>query len=487
MDMDRKISVIAAAILLVADNVGTGILALPGQAAALGGRAVGIALIIAFAPLCWYAGVALHRAATLIERHNAERMLSSDAGGAEPSLINDLFGLAAALYGNQSFVARFTAFLFYTTLFLQMASYLVVLSQTLQKIIHLPGGAAFCRPWAGLATAMLLLFSNQFSTMAAVARGPAGISVLGVVAVVIICVIYAAKDEAAPTTSPPPPHEPESLVENALDRAAATGGVIFAEGVTMLLLNSRQALADPSRVGTALGLALSGMCVGFTVVVMCSGEHPPPFLLDAIPHSAPTYRHLAASLLFVHVAISYAISSVALCSAILRLPLMQREDARRQHTSSTIKPVSSGCSGGHRESGGEAGAGVGAPIGDDSDPVNSTIAAPLSCCWQQLEWALLTSFVMLMAWLLANAAPFFAALIDLIGSLNLCTFFLPSLFLRRAHELTRTPLPLWERALTAALMLASVGMTAAGITGSIYGIVRSWRHYGPPFACHAGL
>ena len=94
---------------------------------------------------------------------------------------------------------------------------------------------------------------------------------------------------------------------------------------------------------------------------------------------------------------------------------------------------------------------------------------------------------MLMAWLIANAAPFFAALVDLIGSLNLCTFFLPALFLRRAHDLECTKLPHWERALTILMMLASVGMTAIGCTGSIFGIVRSWRSYGPPFACHAEL
>ena len=59
------ISVPTAAVLLIADNIDTGILALPGQAAALGGRLYGSLLILGMAPLCWYAGIALHRAATL--------------------------------------------------------------------------------------------------------------------------------------------------------------------------------------------------------------------------------------------------------------------------------------------------------------------------------------------------------------------------------------------------------------------------------------
>ena len=474
MTTTHKISVLAAAILFIADNVGTGILALPGQAEALGGRTGGVALIIVFAPLCWYVAIALHRAAMLVERRDAE-LLASD--GARP-LINDLYGLAAALYSPNACIALVTAFLYYSTLFLQMASYLIVLSQALQKIV----GALvpFCRPWAGLATALLLLVSNQLPSMAAVARGPAGLSVLGVVAVVVICVTFAAKTAAAPLVPPSPPPS-RSPFETALDRGAAVGGVIFAEAVTMLLLNSRQALREPNRVGTALAIALSGMCIGFTAVVVCSGPHPPPFLLDAIPHGEPSWQRVASSLLFVHVAISYAISSVALCTAIQRLPLLRRRGASgtggKQPSSSSSSDGMAG-----------APAGIDVVLSDENRVVNgseATAAASSSCWRERLEWACLTSVVMLMAWLLANAAPFFAALVDFIGSLNLCTFFLPCLFLRRAHHLTRTPLPLWEKALTAVLMLASVAMTFVGCSGSIFGIVRSWRHYGVPFACHA--
>ena len=93
---------------------------------------------------------------------------------------------------------------------------------------------------------------------------------------------------------------------------------------------------------------------------------------------------------------------------------------------------------------------------------------------------------MLSVWLLASAAPFFAGLVDLIGSINLCTFFLPSLFLRRAHEMTRAPLPRWERLLTAALMAGSLVMTVVGVAGSVVDVVRAWGTYGEPFACHAG-
>ena len=55
------------------------------------------------------------------------------AAAARPSgeLISDYYELAVALYGRRSFISGFTAFLYYSTLFLQMGSYLVVLSQAL--------------------------------------------------------------------------------------------------------------------------------------------------------------------------------------------------------------------------------------------------------------------------------------------------------------------------------------------------------------------
>ena len=127
----------AAACLLIADNVGTGVLALPGQAVALGSRATGVLMVVVMAPLCWYMGVALHRAATLIERRDAALLAAvsssvmdgrgssvADGRGVGGGVVRvpDFFGLAAALYGANSGVARLTAFLFYLTLFLQMGS-----------------------------------------------------------------------------------------------------------------------------------------------------------------------------------------------------------------------------------------------------------------------------------------------------------------------------------------------------------------------------
>ena len=60
-------------------------------------------MIVAMAPLCWYAANALHRAATLIERRDSSSLLSAAHGGARV-FVTDYFDLAAALYGRRSFL-----------------------------------------------------------------------------------------------------------------------------------------------------------------------------------------------------------------------------------------------------------------------------------------------------------------------------------------------------------------------------------------------
>ena len=481
------ISVLAGAVLLVADNVGTGVLALPGQAHVLGGHVAGATVIVIMAPMCWYMGHALHRSATLIEKR---AVLLNDAGTQQqqqpPERVADFFGLAARLYGPQHPVARLTAFLYYLTLFLQMGSYLVVLSHALQAAVRT--SSDMCRPVASLASAALLLTVNQLPSFAAVARGPALLSVLAILAVSAICVSFAGASDstslgAPPPAPPPPPDAPWfAAVDGALRKAAATGGVLFAEATTVLLLNSRHALASPERIGTALALALGVMCVGFVGVVLGSGRDPPAFLFDAVPATGGgaaggAWRRVAAVLLFGHVAISYAISSVALGSAIqrrLHQHQRQRQQQRQRPAACDAAPTS--------------GTDTDKPprATDDADAGTGVAGGGGSGGGRRLEWFGLTTALMLSVWLLASAAPFFSGLVDLIGSLNLCTFFLPSLFLRRAHDLTRTPLPAWERALTALLMGGSLCMTVVGVTGSIVDVVRAWGSYGLPFACHAG-
>eukprot|EP00966_Prymnesium_polylepis_P014673 338877-Prymnesium_polylepis.1 len=175
------------------------------------------------------------------------------------------------------------------------------------------------------------------------------------------------------------------------------------------------------------------------------GSRPPPFLFDAIPtdRAHSSWRRPTAAVLFGHVAISYAISSVALGTAIQRLYLRHAAPHEVAHTSTTTTSGKHLAGAGAAADGGRAGdesAGVCCvAMGDGA--AAPALASDSRRCRRRLEWCCLTTGMMMCVWLLANAAPFFAGLVDLIGSLNLCTFFLPCLFLRRAHELTHTPMP----------------------------------------------
>ena len=102
--------------------------------------------------------------------------------------------------------------------------------------------------------------------------------------------------------------------ERALSVAASLGGVTFAVSPTLVMLNTRHAMAEPEQLPTALMLAVGGYCTFFVVIIICAGNAPPPFIFDLMVPEGVKNR-VTAFLLFSHVAVSYAISSVALCSA----------------------------------------------------------------------------------------------------------------------------------------------------------------------------
>lgn len=68
----RGLGVLATAALLVADNVGTGVLALPGQIANIG-RLWGLLLLVIMVAPNVYAGLLLHRAASMSRRARSTR------------------------------------------------------------------------------------------------------------------------------------------------------------------------------------------------------------------------------------------------------------------------------------------------------------------------------------------------------------------------------------------------------------------------------
>ena len=143
----------AATALIIADNVGTGVFALPGQVAKLGRVAGLCALALMLVPNLG-AALMLHRAAAIVERAAAP---TGRAPSRSRAAVRDYAHLAARLCGPRAPLARVTAFFFYLSVFLQMANYLVVLGETLPAALAVP----LCRPWAGVASALVTCDKGQ--------------------------------------------------------------------------------------------------------------------------------------------------------------------------------------------------------------------------------------------------------------------------------------------------------------------------------------
>lgn len=105
----------------------------------------------------------------------------------------------------------------------------------------------------------------------------------------------------------------------------------------------------------SLSISLTLYGLAYVVVCLLAGPSPPQFLFDAIPTGMQ--RRLAGALLWVHVAVSYAINSQAFCSSVERVVV-------------------------HHNLGGV-------------------------CVGPRLRWAALTGMVAVSSYIVANTIPFF--------------------------------------------------------------------------------
>ena len=164
-------------------------------------------------------------------------------------------------------------------------------------------------------------------------------------------------------------------------------------------------------------------------------------LFDAV--SVGRGRRIAGFLLWIHVAVSYAINSQALCSSIDRIKFHRI----------TIFSL-------HKH--------------------------------HRLRWAILTFMISLSSFLIANAVPFFRDLVSLIGALTSVplTLLLPAVYHRKIKGL---PLCCWsftsflrrqEDIWSFLLISFSIIFLICGVVGSIRSIALDWSNHGAPFSCY---
>ena len=408
-----------AATILVAECVGTGVLALPYVASVLGTGPFLLFVAVQVA-LNLYAGELLATAAETSERktnYEACRSTTSalwdfvddtdniDWDTGEPksptTRPRDMLELAQALDAGRPLRAL-VASAWYGNLVLILAQYLVVMARSLRVAFPLPGCAVVESLLIAALTAWLIA---QLPTLDALGKGAAQLSFAAVVAILAIC--------ARHTPTGPPPVVAQDASAAAV--AASLTMITFAMITSKLFLNVRREMRDPREGRKMLRYGIAAFTCVYVVVVFLSGPEPPRFLLDAVHHG--TDGRIAAGLLFAHVAVSYAINQNVLARTLERY---------LGHTLS------------------------------------------------RRGWALMTAALTLSSLLIAVLVPVFSDLVAVIGALTSgpLGFAMPALLFDLA---TRDSDVKRRRKGVVSLVLFTVVLTIAGTTGAIFRTVKDWE------------
>lgn len=483
----NDLTVWPGAALIVADCMGTGILALPSDMKILG--TFGFFFLVLNLPINYYAGDILHKAAnyvesrldgtdTTVEKDNYESVstsirsalsddwnnyddhpysdpatqLEQDSPGHHHYGIDtphtfDFIGITYSLFDHldgesqrSQLISKPTLLvtaIYYTNIFLVLGNYILVMSHAVAAMI---GEDSICLPTAGILASTLMFAICQLRTMATLGRAASAISLLSLAVVVLQCLVaiqmghesfsYNDKNDVLDSDN-------WTFWQSIILQFSALSSIGFAVGSQKLLLNIRHEFSDRNKSTKSLGIALFSFGTVYVAVCILAGPNPPALLFDAIPSGLQ--RRFAGFFLWIHVAVSFAINSQALCSSLDRLKF---------HRVTIFG------------------------LGE----------------YHRARWAVLTFLVGISSYLIANAIPFFKDLVALIGAMTSVplTLLLPAIYHRKVIDL---PL-FWVGSGTLgdftslSLVLFSSIFLVCGVFGSISSIQMDWAHHGRPFSCH---
>lgn len=350
--------------------------------------------------------------------------------------------------------------IYYINIFLVLGNYILVMSHAVAAMI---GEENICLPIAGIIASTLMFAISQLRTMAMLGRSASVISLVSLAIVVIQCLIAIQsgresfsydidgnnREEAEDTQAQEGSGSnimyysaTITFWQSMVSQLAALSSIGFAVGSQKLFLNIRHEFQDRKEAPKSLAIALTAFGAVYVLVCVFAGPDPPSLLFDAI--ASGVQRRIAGFLLWVHVAVSFAINSQALCSSLDRLKFhrVTAFGLGRKH---------------------------------------------------KARWGVLTLLVGISSYLVANAIPFFKDLVALIGALTSVplTLLLPALYLRKVMHVplfwkgeTSSSQSSWSDLASLSLVFFSVVFMTCGIFGSISSIEMDWANHGPPFACH---
>jgi len=339
-EVHNNLSMWQAAILLTADQMGTGLLALPGDIAVLG-KAVGLAFLVANLPLNYYAGIIFHKTATAVEvQQQQENRVYQESRMAllYPGLDNDddnddkdyrainqdtlksiqsnfseeadeLFKLHSQIHHDTStfdyigicdaifqskIATRITMLIYYTNIMLVVANYILVAAH---GVAAFWGEDQICLATAGLVASVGMLLVSQLRTMARLGRVASIVSLMALLIVILQCLweLHHTNGEGDVVRNNKLSEDREGSFLTLLRKLSALGSIGFACGSQKLFLNIRHELADRSNGPSSLWRSIAIFGTGYVTICWASGSNPPSLLLDAIP--THTYnRHVAGFL-----------------------------------------------------------------------------------------------------------------------------------------------------------------------------------------------
>ncbi|CAB9510982.1 expressed unknown protein [Seminavis robusta] len=480
------------ATLLTADCMGTGLLALPEDIKVLG-RWWGLGFLILNLPINFYAGTILSDAAAYVERtqneeneayekrqlevrqlqqiQEEEELSASSKDGLmmdSPKKIEgiaakntpvwdrlmmipreirrvlplqhdhakvhhdtatyDFIGMTQAMFSSRR-ATRWVMFLFYCNIFLVLGDYILVMSHAVSAMV---GEERLCIPQAGILASTLMYGVSQIRTMANLGRAASIISLSALFVVVGQCLwaVHTNKTDVYVEASPEDFDESPSM----LRKLSAMGSIGFAVGSQKLFLNIRHELAERSKAPQTLAASLSAFGIVYVGIILLAGSDPPGFLFDAIP---PGWnRQLAGFLLWLHVVVSYAINSQAICASMDRLFF-----SNIRTCSLNEKP--------------------------------------------RIRWMCLTGGMSVLAFVVANAVPFFKDLVALIGAMTSVplSLLLPAVYFRRFLQVSIW-IPTKETLGSYSLLVYGCVFMTFALAGAISSIEMDWSNHGGVFSCH---
>jgi len=263
--------------LIVAEVVGAGVLALGGQMATVG-LPFGLCVLVLCYPLNLFTALllgAVHRALPGI-------VTFGDALGR-------LLGRRAAVYGYA---------VLYVYLFLTMANYMIVLSDSVQAVLY---SHRLCRPASSLLGALVLLPANQLRSLSGLSLLSA-LSFATVLATLAICLWVLLTGQAGCTGSRSEP--------GFFQYSSSVSGFVFAFAGQHIMLEMQAEIRVPAHFPRAVYLAFSVLFAVYLAVAVLAysacGDATPGELMLVLPYDGR--KSLAGALMVVHIAVTYTIA-----------------------------------------------------------------------------------------------------------------------------------------------------------------------------------